>query len=95
MGADVLPYLAAGINHVNVDARSECMYLIGQLNGQSAVKQVIEVFYAAMPETGAAATYQVPFIRAIKVTLPAITGESIAFGEPNNGLGARWPEGVY
>ena len=82
MGAEVLPYLAAGTYHVNVDARSACLYLIGQLSGRSAVKQVIEVFYAAMPETGEAATYQVPFIRAIKETLPAITGESINFGEP-------------
>jgi hypothetical protein len=83
MGAPVLPYLAAGACHINVDARTECMNLIGQLNGQSVVKQVVEVFYAAMPESGPAATYQVPFIRAIKMTLPAISGESFNFGEPN------------
>ena len=86
MGTDALPYVVAGLQHVNVDARTSCMYLVGQLSGRSAVKQVIEVFYSAMPEKGEAATYQVPFIRAIKATLPSITGQSFINVEPDKSL---------
>jgi hypothetical protein len=62
------------------------MTLVGQLNGRSAVKHVIEVFYSAMPDTGEAATYQVPFIRAAKATLPAITGQSFINVEADKSL---------
>ncbi|MFH0939673.1 MAG: hypothetical protein V1899_10400 [Planctomycetota bacterium] len=84
LGAESLPYVVAGINHTNVNARSVCMTLVSQFNGRSAIKQVIEVFFSAMPETGEAATWQVPFIRAIKSTLPAISGQSFITGEANN-----------
>ncbi len=86
LGADVLPYLVAGIQHVNVDARTTCMALLGQLNGRSAVKAAIEVFYSAMPDEGEAATYQVPFIRAIKTTLPAISGQTFITVEPDKSM---------
>jgi len=81
LGPDALPYVVAGINHTSVFARSACMTLVAQFNGRAAVKQVIEVFFAAMPESDAAATWQVPFIRAIKATLPAISGQSFITGE--------------
>ncbi|HYG77393.1 MAG TPA: hypothetical protein VEK08_20470 [Planctomycetota bacterium] len=86
MGPDVLPYVVAGINHVNVEARSSCMSLIGQLNGRTAVKQVIEVFYSVMPEKDAAPSWQVPFVRAIKETLPTITGQSFISVQPDKAL---------
>jgi hypothetical protein len=76
MGAGVLPYLVAGSNYPHVEARAACMALIGELNGRNATKQVIEAFYAAMPESGAAPTYQTPFLQEIKRTLAAITGQS-------------------
>ncbi|HEY3324040.1 MAG TPA: hypothetical protein VGP72_26545 [Planctomycetota bacterium] len=75
LGAEALPYLVAGIQHANVEARASCMSLVGQLNGRTAVKQVLEVFYSAMPATGQAANWQVPFIRAIRDTMPAISGQ--------------------
>jgi hypothetical protein len=86
MGPDALPYVVAGIQHQNVEARSTCMSLVGQLNGRTAVKQVIEVFYSAMPENDAAPSYQVPFIRSIKETLPAITGQSFIYVQPDKAL---------
>ena len=76
LGEGVLPYLAAGIQHANAEARTECMRLVGRLNGKSMVKQVIEVFYSAVPEKDRPATYQVGFLQAIKTTLPVLTGES-------------------
>jgi hypothetical protein len=84
LGADALPYVVTGIQHANVDARSICMSFIGQFGGKSATKQVIEVFYSAMPETGAPATWQVPFIREIKNTLASITGQSYITVEPKS-----------
>jgi len=86
MGPDVLPYVVAGINHVNVEARSSCMSLVGQLNGRSAVKQVIEVFYSVMPEKDAAPSFQVPFVRAIKETLTSISGQSFISVQPDKAL---------
>ncbi len=83
LGADALPYVVAGIQHANVEARSTCMRLVASFNGRTAVKQVLEVFYSAMPETDAAPTWQVPFIRAIKETLPAISGQTFINVEPD------------
>jgi hypothetical protein len=78
MGEDVLPYVVAGCYHASVEARSACMRILGQKSAKSAIKQVIEVFYAVMPDNKqeAAATYQVPFVREIKSTLQTITGQS-------------------
>ena len=86
LGPDVLPYVVAGIQHQNVEARSTCMELVGQLNGRSATKQVIEVFYSAMPDNDAAPSFQVPFIRAIKETLSSITGQSFIYVQPDKAL---------
>jgi hypothetical protein len=79
MGEEILPYLVAGIQHNNVEARSDCMALIPGTGTKSrgATKAVIEVFYRAMPEVGQQTpTWQKPFIRAIKETLPALTGQT-------------------
>jgi len=77
MGKDVLPYVVAGCQHATVGVRTQCMKMLGQIEGnKAATKQAIEVFYAAMPAEGKAAWYQVQFIDAIKDTLPAITGQS-------------------
>jgi len=87
MGPEVLPYLVCGAQHTNVDARSACMAMIGNLNGRTAVKHVIEIFYSAMPEgTERAPTWQVPFIRSIIETLPKITGQSFITVEPKSML---------
>lgn len=77
MGKAVLPYVVAGLQHANVETRTQCMKMLGQIEGnKNATKQAIEVFYAAMPTDGKAAWYQVPFIDAIKETLPIVTGQS-------------------
>jgi hypothetical protein len=80
LGVDALPYLVGGIQHNNVETRSDCMSLIpsvGAEKARSAIKAVIEVFYRAMPEPGTPiASWQVPFIRAIKSTLPLLTGQT-------------------
>ncbi|HYF51804.1 MAG TPA: hypothetical protein VEJ63_20475 [Planctomycetota bacterium] len=86
LGAEALPYFVAGIWHSNVSARTACMNLVGQMNGRFAIKHVIEVFYAAMPEEGRAATYQVPFIRAIMTTLPGISGQTFISVEAKSEL---------
>ena len=83
MGPAVLPYVVAGCNNDNVDARALCMLLVGDLGGRVAIKQVIELFYAAMPYSGQADDFQGPFIQAIKNTLAAITGQSFITAELN------------
>ncbi len=86
MGAEVLPYVVTGIQHANVETRATCMAIVGQLGGKTAIKQVIEVFYSAMPESDQAASWQVPFIRAVRETLPAITGQSFISVQPESAL---------
>lgn len=86
LGPDALPYVVTGINHSSVYARTACMNLIPGMGGKAAIKQVIEVFYSAMPDGGEAATYQVPFIREIKTTLSSITGQSYINVEPGSAL---------
>jgi hypothetical protein len=86
LGAPVIPYVVAGCYDGNVDARTACMSLLGQLSARNAVKQAIEVFFAAMPESGEPASYQVPFLRAVRTTLPILTGQSFINVEPSSSL---------
>lgn len=83
MGKEVLPYVAAGCYNDNADARTLCMSVVGELSGRSAVKQVIELFYAAMPPAEQADDFQVPFVKAIITTLTVITGQSFVNAEPD------------
>ena len=76
LGAEALPYVVAGTQHASVDARCACMSLIAGMDGKRAIKQVIEVFYAAMPADGRAAWYQVQFIDKIRETIVAVTGQT-------------------
>jgi hypothetical protein len=85
-GAEAMPYLVTGANHTSVWTRSHCMTQIGALSGRNATKHVIELFFSAMPDAGEAATYQVPYIRAIKTTLSQITGQSFINVEPGNSM---------
>jgi hypothetical protein len=83
LGTAVLPYAVAGCYDDSVEARAACMKVIGEQNGRNATKQVIEVFYAAMPDSGQAEDFQIPFIRAAKETLIVITGQSFITVEPD------------
>ena len=82
LGPGVMPYLVAGCYHTSVTARSSCMYLVGRLNGRNAIKQAIEVFYSAIPAEGEPASFQGPFLEAIKTALPAITGQDFFTADP-------------
>ena len=86
LGPDALPYIVAGLQNDSVDARCACMRLLGQFGdkGKAAVKAALESFYSVMPERGAAADYHVPFIRAIKETLPVITGQRLLEADPKS-----------
>jgi len=86
MGPDALPYVVAGLHHISVYARTACMRLVGQFGGKSAVKQVIEIFFACMPIEGRAAAFQVQFISAIRDTLPGISGQQFFTAEPKSEL---------
>ena len=86
LGLSVLPYVVACLQDDNIQVRSACMRLVGQLNGRTAVKQVLEAFYAAMPSDGAADEQQIPFIRAIRETLPGVSGQSFLSAEPKSPL---------
>lgn len=85
-GKDAVPYLAAGLYDGNVRARSTCAKLLGKLGARKAIKQLIEVLYAALPETDRPATYQVPFIRALKPTLARVTGRRFISVQPSSVL---------
>ncbi len=81
LGKEALPYVVAGIQHINVETRAECMKMIPSMDGQRAVKQVIEALFAAIPDSGRPASYQVPYLDAIKSTLSSITGQSFITGQ--------------
>lgn len=83
MGPRVVAALVDGLQHKRVEARAACATLLGELNARNSVKQQIEVFFSAMPDRGEAATYQVIFIRALKVSLAATTGQSFINVEPD------------
>jgi hypothetical protein len=85
-GIESAPYLAAGMYDASVYARTECAALLGNLAAQNAAKQMLEVFYAVMPDAGGAATYQVPFLRALRAALPKVTGQSFINVEPSSAL---------
>lgn len=76
LGTKVIASLADGLYHKRTEARAVCATLLGTMNSRNTVKQLIEAFYAAMPDKGEAATYQVVFLRGIKTALMSTTGES-------------------
>ncbi|MBI3832337.1 MAG: HEAT repeat domain-containing protein [Planctomycetes bacterium] len=86
LGTKAIAAIVDGLQHKRVEARAACATLLGQMNARNAVKQLLEVFYAAMPDKGEAATYQIPFIRALKVAMSATTGQSFINVEPDKPL---------
>jgi len=86
-GPEVLPYVIAAAQHTNVEARSSAMDVIGQLpNSSEAIKAVIELMYSALPEAGEPASYQVPYLRAGKITLHKVSAQSFINVEPSSAL---------
>lgn len=84
LGADAVPYCWAGVQNESGYVRIACMKIIGSLNGRNCTKRVIETFYATMPEASQAATWNVPFVRAIKSSIATITGQSYISVEPKS-----------
>ena len=84
LGPGAIPYVVAGLQSENVEVRAACMRLLGQFDARSAVKASLEAFYAAMPDRGAAAEFQVPFIRAAKETMPVLTDERFIEVDPKS-----------
>jgi hypothetical protein len=82
LGGGAMPYLVAGCYDTSISTRSSCMQLIGRLSGRNAVKQVVEIFYSAIPAEGEPATFQGPFLDAIRTTLPAISGQDFFTADP-------------
>jgi len=76
LGEEIIPALIKGLNHRRTSARAACADLLGDMRALNAMKHLIEIFYAAMPEKGQAATYQRVFIRSLKTALTKITGYS-------------------
>ena len=58
------------------------MRLIGQMNGRTCVKRVIETFYMSMPEASPAAQSNVPLITETIKTVATITGQSYITVDP-------------
>lgn len=86
LGTKAIAAIVDGLQHKRVEARASCATLLSQMNARNAVKQLIEVLYAALPEKGEAATYQVVFIRALKVALASTTGQSFITVEADKPL---------
>lgn len=76
LGSEAVPYLWAGVQNDNAEVRTACMKLIGVMNGRTCTKRVIETFYMTMPESSAAAIWNVPFVEETIRTVTSITGQS-------------------
>jgi hypothetical protein len=85
-GTDIIPALVEGLNHKRTEARAAVADLLGSMNARNAVKQLIESFYAALPDAGRPAAYQTVFIRALGNALSNVTGQTFITTEAKNEL---------
>ncbi|MCW8132205.1 MAG: hypothetical protein KIS92_17795 [Planctomycetota bacterium] len=85
MGNKAIAAAVDGLMHKRVEARAAYASMLGDLRARTATKQLIEALYSVMPEDkdGEAPTYQVLFVRALKVSLANVTGESFINVEPD------------
>jgi hypothetical protein len=74
-GVQIIPALTEGLYHRKSEARAVCADILGDMSARNAIKQLIEAFYAAMPDRGECATYQRVFVRALGAALAKVTGQ--------------------
>lgn len=84
LGAEVVPYMWAGVQDESAPVRIASMKVIGNLGARNCTKRVIETLYMTMPEASQAATWNVPFVRVMKTTLASLTGQAFITGEPKS-----------
>ena len=85
-GTNIIPALVEGLNHKRTEARAAVADLLGTMSARNAVKQLIESFYAALPDSGRPAAYQTVFIRALGNALSSLTGQTFITTEAKNEL---------
>lgn len=86
LGKAVRPLIVEGLYHENALVRTECAVLLGDERAQDTLKFLVEAFYAAMPELGAAPTYQRTYIRALVGSLERLSGRSFSVVEARSPL---------
>ena len=85
-GTGIIPALVEGLNHKRTEARAAVADLLGTMSARNTVKQLIESFYAALPDSGRPAAYQTVFIRALGNALSNLTGQTFITTEAKNEL---------
>jgi hypothetical protein len=85
-GEVIIPVLVEGLNHKRTEARAAVADLLGEMNARNTVKQLVESFYAALPDSGRPAYYQTVYIRALGAALAKLTGETYITTEAKNEL---------
>ncbi|MCK6472411.1 MAG: hypothetical protein L6R28_11765 [Planctomycetes bacterium] len=86
LGPVIVPELAKALGGSTAEARAICAELLGDFGARNAGKALIESFYSVMPEEGEVAWFQRPYIRALRETLPRLTGLAFPGVEPRSPL---------
>lgn len=86
IGPVIVPDLAKALDGPSAEARAICAELLGDFGARNAIKALLESFYSVMPEEGEVAWFQRPYIRALRDTLPRLTGLAFPGVEPRSPL---------
>lgn len=86
LGPIIVPDLAKKLGGSIAEARAICAELLGDFGARKAIKALLESFYSVMPEEGEVAWFQRPYIRALRVALPRLTGVAFPDVEPRSPL---------
>ncbi|MHC5056143.1 MAG: HEAT repeat domain-containing protein [Planctomycetota bacterium] len=74
-GAKAVPALTKGLAHANAFARESSARLLGRLGARQSVRAMIIAIRSAVPEKDKIRPWQRSFVRALRVSLTATTGQ--------------------
>ncbi len=76
-GDGVVPALTKGLFHGNAFARESSARLLGKLEARQSVRQMIIALRSSVPEKEKIRPWQRPFVRGLRASLAATTGQDL------------------
>jgi len=74
-GAGAVPALTSGLRHKSAFARESSARILGRLRARQSVREMIIALRSAIPEKEKVRPWQRPFVRALRSSLVAVTGQ--------------------
>ena len=74
-GARAVPALTEGLRHGNAFARESSARILGKLRARQSVREMIIALRSAVPEKKKVRPWQRPFVRALRTSIKAVTGQ--------------------